>query len=216
MSTPERQKIVYMSRKEKGICVKCGKVEAMPNKTVCTDCSKKTTLNTKETRKFLTSLGLCINCRIRQAEPNKKMCYECLGAEQDKYYEKRVNGEYVQKQKADTERKRRLAEERRSQGICYRCGKRKAEGLCGMCKAKAKQYRDKKKLTLDRSEWTSYNLCYLCGKNPLYQHYKVCESCYQVRLSTVPKMIEGMNMETNYFKKLNDRFYANRNKMKGN
>ena len=209
MASSEQRKILYYKRKELGICTRCGKENAVTGKINCIACAEKISISRKENREYFLKRGLCTICGKREAEPNKKICYECLGQEQDKYYEKRVNGTY-NKQKADTERKRKLAEERRNNGLCYRCGKRKSDGLCGVCKAKAKRYRDKKKSNLDRSEWVSYGLCYCCGENKVYKDYKVCEQCYDVRLSTVPKMLAGMNMETNHFVKLNNMYFSNR------
>lgn len=209
MSTPERQKILYNLRKEQGICVRCGKNESVANKTMCISCSEKLSALKKENKKYFAKLGLCTICGKNEAEPKKKACYECLGREQDRYYEQKASGTY-NKQKANTEIKRKITEERRSKGMCYRCGKRKADRLCEMCKAKAKRYRDRNKSNLDRSEWVSYGFCYCCGKNKLYKDYKVCEPCYNVRLSTIPKMLAGMNMETNYFRKLNDTYFQSR------
>ena len=100
MSTSERQKIIYNTRKENGICVRCGKNNVIKNKTLCVSCAENLTLAKKETREYLADLGLCITCGKRKAEPKKKSCYECLGKEQDKYYEKRASGTYT-KQKAD-------------------------------------------------------------------------------------------------------------------
>ena len=157
-------------------------------------------MTTPEDRKFYLSMGICPRCRKNPVEPNRHSCYECLDDERLRYRKSRENGTYT-KQKADTKRKRELAEKRRSQGLCYRCGKHKADGLCKSCKVKAKSYRDKRRCNIERSERPNYGFCYICGKKELYDGHKVCESCYETRL----KCMEAAwaNPGNEYFKELN-------------
>ena len=162
-----------------------------------------------EERQLYLSIGICPRCKKNPVEPNRHACYECLGYDRDRYYKSRKNGTY-KKQAADTERKRIVREKRKSQGLCYRCGKRKADGLCEICKAKAKRYRDKTRCNIERSERSSYGLCYICGKNELYDGHKVCKSCYEKRLETIPAMLASQNNE--YFKSLNNLSYVKRGK----
>lgn len=157
-----------------------------------------------EERKMYLSIGICPRCKKNPVADGKHTCYECLGLDRDRYHESRRNGTY-NKQEANTKRKRAVAEERKKQGLCYRCGKRKADGICDICKAKLKRYRDKKKDGLDRSEWVSHGFCYLCGKNELYDGHKVCKSCYETRLKTIPAMMASLNNKT--FKELNSLIY---------
>lgn len=151
-------------------------------------------------------IGICPRCRKRPVEPNKRACYECLALDRDRYKRKRQNGSYDQK--ADTERKRRQAEERRKKGLCYRCGKYPAEGLCGRCKAKAARYREKYSQDIKRSERPSYGRCYICGKQELYEGHKVCKKCYQKRLETIPDMLAVQDHE--YFDGLNRLIFCNK------
>lgn len=164
-------------------------------------------MNKPGDRQFLLSIGICPICRKNPIEPNKHACYECLGKERDRYRKSRENGTY-KKQKADTERKRILYEKRREQGLCYRCGKRKAEGLCGICKAKAKAYKDKKRADISRSERPNYGLCYTCGKQELYDGHKVCKSCYDTRMKCMEAAWAKPSNE--YFKELNHLVFVNR------
>lgn len=46
-----------------------------------------------------------------------------------------------------------------------------------------------------------YGICYICGKNPTMKGKKVCDKCYETRLSTLPAMWENANND--YFRQLN-------------
>lgn len=159
-----------------------------------------------EERKMYLSIGICPSCHKRPVEPDKCACFECLGRERDRYYRKRQEGSY--KQVADTQRKRRVAEERREKGICYRCGKHKVSGggLCGTCKAKSMRYRQKYRQDIERSERPNYGRCYICGKEELHENHKVCKACYERRMQTLPAMLA--NADNSYFRSQNDLDYA--------
>ena len=125
---------------------------------------------------------------------------------------------HTKNKKSDTERKRIVANQRREQGLCYKkcgkcykCGKRKAEGLCGICKAKSKAYKDKKRADISRSERPNYGLCYTCGKQELYDGHKVCKNCYDIRMKCMEAAWAKPSNE--YFKELNHLVFVNR---KGN
>lgn len=159
-----------------------------------------------EERKMYLSIGICPICHKHSVEPNKRACLECLGREQDRYMKLRAAGKY--NQATDTRRKRIVAEERRKNGLCYRCGKHEVSGggLCGMCKAKARRYRERKRKNIGRSERPYYGRCYICGKEELYENHKVCKDCYEKRLQSLPAM--WANMDNSYFKEQNDLDYA--------
>lgn len=103
----------------------------------------------------------------------------------------------------DRLRKRQLKQTRIENGLCPRCGKHQSQngGLCQRCRAYLKNYRDKNRCDLSRSERPDYGICYICGKNSTMKGKKVCDKCYETRLSTLPAMWENANND--YFRQLN-------------
>lgn len=150
---------------------------------------------TKKDRDFLLSMGICPNCQKRAIEPNKHACYECLGRERDRYHRRKADGSLDKKCAQDNSRKMTVYYRRKRDGICTRCGKRNAQCglLCGRCYSK---YRSKQLLKQDdiqRSERPAYGRCYICGADELYEGHKVCKSCYETRMKTIPAMLENKN-----------------------
>lgn len=167
---------------------------------MCPSCRDKFNQKRRENRKYLKRIGVCVRCGKNKAEPTKTLCLECIGAESDKYLN---NSKCITAKIKDRQKKHDLIAIRRASGLCYRCGKNKtySGGMCGSCKAYLKQYRNKRRADIERSEWTSYGICYLCGKAPIMKGKKVCTSCYEVRMRTISAMLANQNNE--YFRKLN-------------
>lgn len=196
--------------REKGLCTKCGKENPTPEKSMCPSCAKRNSENKKQYREYRIITGICTRCGKNKAEPHMKMCYECLGADRDRYEKKQPTEEQREKDKL---KKRELAQYRRENGMCTRCGKYPSEngGICQRCKAYLSRYRDKQRQDLSRSERADYGICYICGKKPVEEGKKVCQECYETRLKTLPSMWANMNNE--YFRQLN---YARFCMMKNN
>ena len=194
------RKLSYKEMREKGLCTKCGKENPTPEKSMCPICAKKNSENRKNNREYRRKIGVCTRCGKNKAEPHKKLCLECLGADQDRYAEKKATDEQREKDKL---RKRELAEERREKGLCTRCGKHTTEsgGICSRCKAYLKRYRDNHRQDIMRSERADYGICYICGKAKVMKDKKVCPDCYETRLKTLSAMWANPNNE--YFKQLN-------------
>lgn len=190
----------YAEMRENGLCPKCGKENPTPDKSRCPICAERDSKNRKENRQYLKKIGMCVRCGKNKAEPNKTLCYECIGKESDSYYASERTEEQKER---DRNRKRELAEERIANGICPKCGKYKSDngGICKKCKAYLRQYRNKNRHDITRSERPNYGICYICGENPVMEDKKVCEKCYQDRIRTLPAMWENRNNE--YFKQLN-------------
>lgn len=186
--------------RERGLCTKCGKENPTPEKSMCPTCAEKNSQNRKNNREYRRKIGVCMRCGKNKAEPHKKLCLECLGADQDRYAEKKVTDEQREKDKL---RKREVAKERREKGVCTRCGKYAVEsgGICSKCKAYLKKYRDSHRQDLTRSERPDYGICYICGKAKVMKGKRVCSDCYETRLQTLPAMWANPNNE--YFKQLN-------------
>ena len=160
----------YYYRKENGICVRCGKNPARPNRTRCEKCAEIETTRVKEDRAALIKMGICPRCRKNPIVGYERMCEEC----RKKFYEyKNTHG--IPNIKS-------AYQVRKESGICVNCGTRKAvkgKTQCATCaKKNALRMRNRTKIKngfdLDRSERISYGLCYFCGK-PAILGYKVCE-----------------------------------------
>ena len=124
---------------------------------MCPDCAARNSELRKQNRKYHERIGICTHCGKNPAEPNKKLCYECLGQFQDSYSEKGKTDEQKEK---DRLRKRQLKQTRIENGLCPRCGKHQSQngGLCQRCRAYLKNYRDKNRCDLSRSERPDYGI----------------------------------------------------------
>jgi hypothetical protein len=175
----------YQRLKLAGICVRCKKKPARQDMTECQDCANEYAINID----YLKSLKICICCRNEDAEPNNALCFEC-GEKKRK-----ANRQWLLNMSED-EKKLHKAKSRaktmrryyrlKLEGICTRCGKRKAqEGIifCIDCRIKKnRQDRErnqtKRNCTIPQSHRTEYGLCYFCGKNAV-PGKKTCESCLE-------------------------------------
>lgn len=131
-----QRKDEYHFYKRFGICVRCHKNSAEPNKVLCMECAdadnercrKKRLENLDSRRKRdlekyekLKSDGICTYCKSRKAQEGKTKCQVCLAKLRNKREKKRD----------DLPRS-----ERRAYGICYICGKNpvlKDKGVCEDC-----------------------------------------------------------------------------------
>lgn len=129
-------KAEYDFYKSIGICVRCHKRAAEPNKVMCLECADKERMNDKKKRErnidsekksdldkyyWLKEQGICTYCKHEKAVPGKTKCKKCLAKIRTKRQAKRC----------DIDRS-----ERRSCGICYICGKNHVlpgKGVCEEC-----------------------------------------------------------------------------------
>ena len=92
--TRQRSKMIYAERKEKGICVKCGKRQSVKDKTLCLDCyakkkrKKDPRWNNEFPRSMRPELGLCYVC-AKQLNKHKSLCDTCLEMGREKM--KKIN-----------------------------------------------------------------------------------------------------------------------------
>lgn len=193
------RKLTYKQMREHGICPKCGKENDTPEKSMCTSCRTHHNEQRKANRKYRSNIGMCTRCGRHKAEPYKKLCYECLDKDNEKYHSKdRTEAD----RENDREKKRQQAAERKESGCCIRCGRpyHGEKNLCTRCRGYLKNYRDNHRQDICRSERTSYGICYICGSSDVMDGKKVCESCYEDRLKTLPMMWANQNNE--YFRRL--------------
>ena len=131
-------------------------------------------------------LGICVVCKKRKAEPNSSSCLECLEKDRKRKAEYRMHGHYNNEKSNQLHRK--LYASRKEQGICTRCGERKATNgtVCLDCYVK----RRKQNYGISRSERPSYGECYICGRVVL-KGKRVCESCYhRLLINTGKRMMK--------------------------
>lgn len=137
---------------------------------------------------FYKDLKICVRCHKNAAEPNKVMCLECAGRERDRYHQKGRSPSTLQK---DCGREKIHYQTCKENHICPKC-RRNVENkryvYCARCRAKMKEWREKRRGDIPRSEWVAYGICYTCGKDKAIEGKGVCKSCYQKRLESIQKI----------------------------
>lgn len=166
------KKELYRSRKEKGLCVKCGKVPPRQNRVMCAECGEKERRYENETRAFCRSVGICPVCQKNKLYGNERNCVECRA----KNYARNLNQPKVVRHINTTHYKRK------AEGLCVKCGERPPENdrvMCSRCLIKeqnrAKSYRARG-TEVPRNERVSYGLCYTCGEK-LDRDGRLCQRC---------------------------------------
>lgn len=132
MQSPERKREIYLERKEKGLCVKCGKNYTDNKHLKCDICRQKERdyrIKNRENlieygkkrREILRQVKICIRCGKNEAIAGLSSCYECL--------QRVKNRKHIytkEEYKIHCENMKTKYAERKKQGICVKCGKRKA------------------------------------------------------------------------------------------
>lgn len=164
----------YKRRKESGLCPCCGKTLDREGH-YCTKCLEKVRKYKQENVDFYRKNHLCTECGKVKVPKTQRICPECL-AKRDKYRKP-----LDEKGKARIRKYNHEQYDARSEnGICTRCGKRKAavgKKKCEICLAKnAEQHRlSRKPQKVGVKEYRITNhLCLWCGK-PSQKGKKLCE-----------------------------------------
>ena len=180
----------YKQRKEKGLCVKCGKRPPISGKVQCQICTDKDRAYHKEARAYFLSIGLCSRCGKNKLFGEEKECPECLA----KLYENNIRSR--ERRGIDSkEQYKKDIQMLKEKGLCRSCRKQKAaEGhtYCRTClektRERSRKYRMKKeKIGIYRSERPNYGLCYTCG-NPLDRDGRICQRCSENVTKNLPVM----------------------------
>lgn len=122
----------YKTRKQNGLCPRCGKPLDREGH-YCSKCVEKQRIYQKETRDFYRKNNICTVCGKVEVPKSEKICPECRANINSQrkpltYEQKKRYGERFKKQQKS------LYQKRIEQGICTRCGKRKAEYGRKKCK----------------------------------------------------------------------------------
>lgn len=160
------------------MCPRCGKPLDREGY-YCSECLEKVRVYHRENREFYRKNHLCTECGKNSVPEEERICPECRA--------KRANlrkSHTDEQKKMFREKQNSLYMERVEQGICTRCGKRKAisgKKKCGICLAKDAEIHRKK--YADRPNIREYrkknHLCYFCG-NPIdIPHKNICSACQQ-------------------------------------
>lgn len=158
-------------------------------------------------------LGICVVCGKRETEPNRVSCFECL--ERDRRYMAMKRKKGLCDNNKINQAHRNLYAKRKEEGICTKCGKRKATNgiLCLDCYVKSRRNRNEKKDGILRMERPNYGMCYFCG-NPVFSDKHVCQCCYDRLLVNTSKMNESVRMRaTNGMKIPRPQLYCNLQKI---
>lgn len=178
MTQSERTKIIYMKRKSNNQCPRCGK-DLDREGHYCTQCLQATNEYNKETRDFCRKHHICTECKKERVYGKDTTCFECR-AKRAKWRKP-----LTEKDKDNMKIQKRIQYAARSEeGICVRCGKRKAiigKKRCQIClDYDAEIHRKRSYDKVNIKEYRKSNhLCYFCG-NPIdVDKGQVCSYCIE-------------------------------------
>lgn len=134
MTQRERYQITVKMRRDMGVCVRCGRNDALPG-TYCEECRKQTRAYYHEVKRIALDNGLCPRCGKNKLFGDEKTCIECR-AKQAEY-----NQTYAEKHKdiiksyysRNADRNRKIYAERKAQGLCPKCGRTKSNDGYSKC-----------------------------------------------------------------------------------
>lgn len=172
-----------MRRKANNLCVKCGKPLDRKG-ALCSSCLKIQNEYQNDTRHWLSEHHICPRCGQNDLVGDEKVCLECAAkayatamASRDRLGKEHYN-------QMHNAWARNATKERRENGICYRCGKRKADygyKTCGVCRDKMRRSRETRAKTAKRDMWVRNGLCFFCGQ-PVVEGFKVCQKHYDMNV----------------------------------
>ena len=162
-------------RREKGMCLTCGRRPTAPDRTRCDPCACKRREADRERHRRRTEVriaeGLCPRCGKTEPEPGLKLCASCNGKRNHggRARDARLRAEGTPRRdpakarEYERERSRRLYAERVAVGTCTKCGKAPARPdrtTCEPCAEKHRE-RDRERLVRAKAEGLPYG-----GRDP--------------------------------------------------
>lgn len=208
----KHEKIQY--RKSQGICTTCGKRKSNSNRLQCSECLKEGRIRSAETRRFQKEHHICTRCGKRKAEAERTYCVECTIKRMEEDNNRIRKPLTASRKERAKELRRKKYAERKASGICTRCGKHqpvKGKTRCIDCILfDKKRFKNKKECpNLDRSEYPSYGMCYICGE-AVRESGKLCEKHY---IAACEAIIYGKSLQNNKehkWKKHNNALFVKR------
>lgn len=142
---------------------------------------------------FYKNLGICVQCNKEKAKEGQSRCQKCLDSAAE--YRRKKRSEMTDEQKEIEKQKKRehmrkLREEKKKNGICIWCKKpvsKYSDKFCIDCRVASTRRNRAKGIT--RSERVSFGICYICGKEPLFEDKHVCKQCYDKKINEAQKII---------------------------
>lgn len=172
-------------RKESGLCQRCGNPLDREG-ILCVKCNSSHNEEQRKSRVYYQKNHVCPRCLKNSLFGDEKNCPECAAKHYEDAMKKRSTEEGRLKYNknhaswAKSEYNKRI-----KNGMCGRCGKRKAdEGYktCSICRVRErnkKREREQRKNTRPNGEErVRLGLCFFCDEK-VKEGYKVCEKHYQ-------------------------------------
>lgn len=127
----------YAARLAAGLCPQCGgKRKKGSTKKLCERCLRQIAEKSREARARRKTDGVCAKCGARPAIPDSTQCFECRDKVNEGHQRRRRENPG-----ADAARSKKFRDDMRAKGLCYKCGKKAAEGRvsCHDCLEKARE-----------------------------------------------------------------------------
>jgi hypothetical protein len=165
----------------------------------------------RESRKWYKDHGYCVVCKQNRARPNRVSCEEC-SAKNIEYVLKKRESLTEEEKEARRAYYRDYYRRKKEEGLCPRCGTRKATNgiYCIDCHAKhlksTWERREAKKKVYDQAN----GICRFCD-NPVEEGLKVCEYHHKELIERGKKGRETQREQgPNWFQMGNNAFWASR------
>lgn len=182
LAQKEKNANLYRSRKENGLCPRCGKPLDRDGH-YCNRCLEMEKIYRRGNREFYREHHICTECGRVKVPGGERTCPECR-ARRDKYRKPLTNEQKEKYGEHFNEQQKSLYWQRKEQGICTRCGKRATmagKAKCGICLDKdAESHR---KIYYQRPGIREYrkenHLCYYCGNEIDLEKGQLCSACLE-------------------------------------
>ena len=126
---------------------------------------------------------ICVDCKTNDAVKGKVKCFYCLQNDAERKRKERETVEYQEKKKELAERAKRTREDRLKNGICVRCGRRKAEPnktSCSYCLAIRRNEMRRKRNGTQKNR-KQRGMCLYCDNPPIKGKY-FCKKHYEMEV----------------------------------
>lgn len=186
LSSKEIKEKSVIRRKDNHLCINCGKPLDREGY-YCSSCLYIKRENRRKDKEFYTSHGICYRCRKEPIYGDETICPECSAKEYANTLKSRERLGREHYNKVHREWAKKHYQESVKNGICYRCGKRPADGgykSCGICRNKNGEYkriRYQANVKISREKRTQMGMCYFCDA-PVKAGYKVCEKHWKMNV----------------------------------